>query len=164
MESGLVDVSIPSSVTGIGKGAFLESLSLTQLTSVSLSSKLRYIDELAFSKSDLKSISIPNLVTSIGIKAFLLCSSMTSVVFVDDGSGGHGLRHINVEAFKQSGVRSLTIPAAVTTIGSRAFQDCDSLTSLSFTSTTGNLKVIGADSFKNAKISTLGINVKIFIY
>jgi len=96
----LTSITIPSSVTSIGYGAFLYCSSLTSIT---IPDSVTSIGEYAFSECDsLTSITIPDSVTSIGSYAFYYCSSLTSI----------------------------TIPSSVTSIGNNAFYYCSSLTSI----------------------------------
>ncbi len=84
-------VTIPNSVTSIGKGAFS---GCTGLTSVTIGNSVTSIGEWAFSGcTGLTSVTIPNSVTSIGSDAFSSCTGLTSI----------------------------TIPNSVTSIGEDAF-------------------------------------------
>ena len=64
---GITSVTIPNSVTSIGKSAF----SSNQLTSVTIPDSVTSIGSYAFSSNQLTSVTIPNSVTSIGSCAFL---------------------------------------------------------------------------------------------
>ena len=98
-------ITIPNSVTSIGKEAF--SL-CTGLTSVTIPNSVMSIGNFAFSGcSGLTSVTIPNSVTSIEKYAFSGCTGLTSV----------------------------TIPNSVASIGSSAFYGCDGLTSMTVEAT-----------------------------
>ena len=102
--SGLTSLTLPSSVTSIGRGAFHGCWKLTNLT-------------------------IPSGVTSIGYSAFRGCSGLTSLTIPSgvtwiDSEAFRGC----------SGLTSLTIHSGVTSIGNYAFQDCSGLTSLTIPS------------------------------
>lgn len=94
----VTSVSIPSTVTRIGKSAFYEQSKLTSLT-------------------------IPNSVTSLGEKFLAYCSALTSVTF---GTGITEIP-IDA-AYRCTSLTEVVIPDQVTTIGAYAFQNCTSLT------------------------------------
>ena len=98
--SGLTSLTLPSSVTSIGRGAFYGCWKLTSLT---IPSGVTSIGYSAFRGcSGLTNLTIPSSVTEIGDKAFYGCSGLTS----------------------------LTIPSSVTEIGWGAFRGCSGLTSI----------------------------------
>jgi hypothetical protein len=104
-EKNIISVTMPNSVTRIGRAAFA---SCTSLANVTIPSSVTSIGMEAFAYCrSLASISIPNGVTSIGDSAFSGCSSLASV----------------------------TIPSSVTSIGDSAFYLCTSLTSVTFQGT-----------------------------
>jgi len=75
----LVSVTIPNSVTSIGKGAFARC---TNLTSITIPNSVTSIGRGAFGGcTSLTSVTIPNSVTSIGVNTFALCTRLTSVTF-----------------------------------------------------------------------------------
>ena len=75
---------------------------------------------------DIKTVVIVNGVTSIGKQAFNGCSNLTSITIPAS------VTSIGESAFRLSGLTSITIPASVTIIGGYAFEDCNSLTTVSF--------------------------------
>ena len=125
--SGLTNLTIPSGVTAIGKDAFFRCNGLTSLT---IPSSVTSIGEFAFSGcSGLTSLTIPSSVTSIGDAAFYGCSGLTSLTIPSS------VTEIGRSAFYGcSGLTSLTIPSSVTEIGIGAFSDCSGLTSLTIPS------------------------------
>ncbi len=73
------ELSLPSDITQINKGAFYECAGLT---SVTIGSSVTSIGSSAFSGcSGLTSVTIPDSVTSIGDYAFSGCSGLTSITF-----------------------------------------------------------------------------------
>ena len=98
--SGLTSLTLPSSVTSIGRGAFHGCWKLTSLT-------------------------IPSGVTSIGYSAFRGCSGLTSLT-IPSGVTSIG----NYAFYGCSGLTSLIIPSGVTSIGKWAFRGCSGLTSI----------------------------------
>ena len=116
-------VTLPSSLTTIGAGAFIDCSSLTSLT---FPNSLTTIGAWAFKDcSSLTSLTFPNSLTTIGAGAFMDCSSLTSLTL------SNSLTTIEEQAFWNCGsLTSLTLPNSLTTIGRSAFTYCFSLTSL----------------------------------
>ena len=92
----LTSVELPDTLTEIGYSTFNECI---RLKSIRLGTKLKIIDDYAFTETGLTEIVIPRGVTSIGMGAFAFCSNLKTV----------------------------TIPDTVTTIYSAAFRNCYSL-------------------------------------
>lgn len=118
--TGLVSITIPSTVGMIGEYAFY---SCRSLVSVVLPDKLNKITVGLFAYcASLASINIPNSVNAIEREGFLNCSSLTSFTIPE------GVTVINDYTF--SGCESLisiNIPNTVTVIGSHVFASCQSL-------------------------------------
>ncbi|MDY2791102.1 MAG: leucine-rich repeat protein, partial [Lachnospiraceae bacterium] len=91
----LKKISLPESVTTIGKGAF--------------------------SYSGLQNIQIPKNVETIGEEAFYWCSNLQSVTFADTASDSH--LTIGRLAFEKDNISEVTIPANCTQVQDYAFRD-----------------------------------------
>lgn len=141
---GLISITIPSSVNGIGSYAFAYSKNLASviipdgvpniaeytfrdcdgLTSVTIPNSVVSIDTGAFSGcSGLTSINLPNSVSNIGNVAFRSCSSLTSITIPNS------VTKINVGTFCFCrSLKTITLPSNLKDISNSAFQDCNSLT------------------------------------
>ena len=121
--SGLISITMPSSLISIGRSAFYGCSSLKSIT---IPNSVTSIGDDAFSKcTGLISIIIPSSVTSIGDYAFEGCTSLTSIEIPNS------VTSIGEYAFAGcSGLTSIEIPNSVTSIGYYAFQYCTGLTSI----------------------------------
>ena len=139
-EEGLLQVNIPSSVTGIPARAFQKC---NQVVRVAIPESVTAIGDTAFlGCSSLQSITIPESVTAIGKGAFAGCSSLESITIPESVTA------IGDGAFLEcSSLESITIPESVTAIGKRAFLDCFSLKSITIP---GSVTAIGTLPFKHA--------------
>lgn len=138
--SKLHSVSIPSSVSEIGKGAFANC---ENLFSIDIPYNVTSIeDSLAVGCSSLQIVNIYGSVTSIGKRAFKGCYGLSSfnipesVTFIGEGAfeGCYNLSSINIpqsmtriDNYAFYGLKNLTeinIPSSVTSIGKGAFEGC----------------------------------------
>ncbi len=108
--SGLLRVTLPSTITTIGDYAFFNS-GLVRLT---IPDGVTTIGEGTFEYAALNQVDIPNSVISIGEKAFYGCE-LTSVVLPA------GITNIKARTFCVCSLDSVTIPDSVTMIGEGAF-------------------------------------------
>ena len=173
-------VTIPQSVTSIGKDAFTNCRGLNSLTIkdaaisigdwafaqcyslslLSLGKNIKTIGDHAFDDCRaLTSVTIPQSVTSIGQEAFNSCISLTTL------SLGENIKTIGDHAFYYCiDLESVTIPQSVTSIGNDAFGQCHDLQSLTIkdaATSIGHRAFLGCTSL--ATIS-LGENIKTIGY
>lgn len=165
-------VTIPSTVSSIGKDNFAGNHSLqtvtfvnspitsiddsmfrncAQLTSITLPANLQYIGEQAFSDCYmLNNINIPSSVKTIGTAAFHNCHNLWSLTL------NEGLVEIGYAAFMYcSALTNLRIPSTVRTIGTSAFSDCTALTELTLNE---GLTEIGNSAFAHCySLATVSI-------
>ena len=176
----LTRITIPGSVTSIGKYAFGDHSSLrfneydnayylgntdnpyavlvkvknSDITSCEISGKTKFIYNNAFyGCSSLTGITIPNSVTSIGSGAFYSCSKLTNVTIPNS------VTSIEDSAFYGcSGLTNIMLPDSLTSIGEYAFCDCTSLTDITIPS---NVTSIGSNAFKScSSMNTVWWNAK----
>ena len=142
--TGLTFITIPSSVTSIGKEAFkdCDSLSIVEITDIEawLAITFGSLDAnplgngatLYLNGVPVTELVIPDGVTSIGDAAFYGCSGLTSVVIPDS------VTSIGDAAFAScSDLETVTIGSGVTSIGQGAFLLCNGLSSVTFKVTDG---------------------------
>ena len=139
-------ITLPNSVISIGNGAFWWCDNITSLT---LPNSVINIGNDAFWSCDnITSLIIPESVQTLGTGAFNYCTSLKTVYYnakkciaTGDGYGifwdssitdvviGENVQSIPRTLFDGCvGLKSITIPESVTTIGEYAFRDCSGLT------------------------------------
>lgn len=112
----LTDITIPDSVTEIGKGAFKGCKALTSIT---IPSSVKSIGNEAFSECGLTDIEIPSGIDIIGFQTFFNCEKLTSVKLPES------ITAIGNNAFSACiKLTDINIPNGVTYIGGDAFASC----------------------------------------
>ncbi len=167
--SNFTSVTLPSSLTSVGKGAFEQCSSLTTIkpqgaSSNTFPSTVTAINESVFNRcTSLQSFTIPSTTTSIGVNAFYNCSNLTSITIPNS------VTTIGNAAFQNcTSLTGINIPKAVTTIGTNAFNGCTGLTSITFEDGRTSVLTIGNGAFRgtdggDALVGTLTIPAKVAI-
>jgi hypothetical protein len=142
--TSLAGVTIPSSVTNIGFQAFYQC---SGLTSVTLPSSLTSIGSESFSWcTKLTSVTIPSGVSNIGDFAFDSCIGLSAIT-VDalspfySGLAGVLFNKTQTALIQCPGAKAGTyaVPNGVTSIGSSAFRNCNSLTNVTIPNSVTNI-------------------------
>ncbi len=122
-KTAVESVTIPDSVTRIGKSAFSEC---TKLTNVEMSNSATYIGSYAFNNcSALSAIDLPDTVTYIGPYAFYNCASL-STINISDLVSSIG----NYTFYGCKNLTSVIIGKSVKSIGENAFYNCSNLSNV----------------------------------
>ena len=145
-------VTVPSTVTTIGKAAFHGCASVA---SVQLPHTMDYVGSRAFCGcKKLIGIELPDGVTSIGDSTFYNCTSMTNLSLPQTitSIGANAFYHCNL-------LTSVVLPDAVEVIDDHAFNLCYSMRTIKMPT---NLKRIGYRAFENcSKLTTITISTDV---
>lgn len=173
--SSLKDVTMGENITSIGEMAFHNCDSLT---SVTIEDGVTNIGDSAFAYCDsLASIVIPKSVINIEECAFRSCDSLKSITVEEDNDS---YKDIDGNLYSKDGtilmqyaigktVNTFIIPEGITSIGSYAFYDCDSLVIVTIgngVENIGDLAFYNCDSLSSIIVpeSVTSIGEKAFVY
>lgn len=135
--TSLVNITIPSSVISYDGYIFNNC---TSLTDVIINSGAGISSGMFEDCTSLQNVVFNKSVSSIGSSAFKGCGSLKNIEFKE------GLTTIEGEAFYDSGLKSLSTPSTLKTIGSYAFYECSALQSASLND---GITAIGDAAFRN---------------
>ena len=149
LRSGETNITIPNTVTLIGKNAFAN---YSELTHVTLSDSLQTISASAFNAcTGLTEMLIPRGVTTIDSTAFSGCSNLKAFTMNGEGETyrvqngilfSDGGKAVFMVPPQFSGV--FAVPSGVVSIGANAFKNCTGLSGVTFAD---SLTTIGANAF-----------------
>lgn len=149
----ITDIELPNSITSIGKYAFMNST----LKEITIPNSVTEIEEEAFNGcAKLTSVTIGEGVKSIDKSCFYGCDALTKTNYTGDIAGWCGIKFGNEGAnpiflshnfyINNVEIKDLVIQKSATSIGSYAFYDCESLTSITIPN---SVTSIGALAFAN---------------
>ncbi|MBR4068250.1 MAG: leucine-rich repeat domain-containing protein [Clostridia bacterium] len=156
-DSGLEWIDLYDTVTGIGRGAFRNCI---HLQSLSLTPSIRKIGAEAFAGcSGLTDLYIGCETSALPKNAFQDCTALTNVTIdsetvpdklftdlpVSSISFGNTVEKIGAAAFQGTSITELVLPETLTSIGSKAFDDCHLLESVTIRC---DADILPADAFK----------------
>ena len=124
----LVNISIPDSVTVISDGAFY---GCKKLLSIHWAESLEQINYEAFENCvSLEAITFPKTINTIGPSAFSDCTSLSSISFTDNNKGGAYV-DIQSSAFSNcTALENISFSKNVRYLGDSSFSGCSSLTNV----------------------------------
>ena len=139
----LTSVTLPNTLDLIGSSAFSQC---TSLRTINFPSSTRFIDSYAFSGSGLTSVTFPSSITYIGQGSFGNLSSLVTVTFPSTPFTiasyafsstplltsivlPNSVSSIGEQAFRNSGLQSVTIGSGLTWVGDGVFYGCSQITS-----------------------------------
>ncbi|MGN0522249.1 MAG: leucine-rich repeat domain-containing protein, partial [Eubacterium sp.] len=148
--NNLTSLSLPKTLTSIGKYAFYDS----SLSKATIPSGVKSVGAWAFASSDkLSSVTIPKSVTEMGSCVFCSCPKLKSAGNLSSNANIKfgWTDKIPENAFNQSALTSVTIPNSVTSIGNSAFCYCSNLKKITIPK---NVTSIGTLAFYGCKSLT----------
>lgn len=137
----LVSVSIPDTVTTIGKNTFQNCINLKQVR-LPENMNIYYIPVNMFDGcTSLEKITIPEKITSIGMEAFQNCTSLSEIQLPEN------LNTIQNRAFRGcTSLESIQLPEGLKNLSSGIFWDCENLKNINIPD---NIETIETGAFEN---------------
>ncbi|MDR1236014.1 MAG: leucine-rich repeat domain-containing protein [Holosporaceae bacterium] len=160
-DSGLESITIPRSVNFLGSYCFTDCESLFSVSFES-DSRLTSIERETFLRSGLESITIPRSVNFLDSYCFAACKNLSLINFESDSRLTRIESYAFSESGSESGLGSITIPKSVKTLGSRCFNGCRSLSSVSF-DPDSQLTCIGSGAFAGSGLESITIPKSVVI-
>lgn len=144
----LETIVIPSTVKEIGNNAFQDCINLKTVIFAE-NSQLEEIGSQAFMGSGLESFVMPDTIKTLGKQVFADCAQLKSVelseslteiperaflncVALEGIAFPASVSKLGTSAFQNSGIKSLTVPATLTSFNSSPFKDCVKLEKVVF--------------------------------
>ena len=141
--SGIKNVTIPNSVTGIEEGAFAYC---DDLETVFIPNSVTSISTDVFAGcTNLREVNIPEGIYSIPSRMFTSCKSLSSVEIPSN------IISIGKNVFMSSGLSSINIPNSVSRLYGSCFSDCNNLTEITIPSSVTKMDIGGVRGCKNLK-------------
>jgi len=145
VNKGLTTLTIPSTVTSIGEGAFNNNQLSDEEAFIyqrNEDGSIDYTKIVSYGGAKKDNVVIPNRVTTVGNSAFQSVG-LNSVTFPES------LTSIGVSSFQSNNLTTITIPKNVTTIGTNAFADNPLTGIMNESSSTFNwIAITGKDDIK----------------
>ena len=171
----LTSLSLPEGLTSIGANAFSGCV----LTQISLPSTLTTLGASAFSGAVVTEFTVPAKLTTLNVLGIKTLTTLKFATYEKDGkqvndletiaasafSGLTDLTSVEIEkctslteiptkAFEKTGIREITLPYGITTIGISAFENSTSLSK--FNVITSNGKYVGAEGAGYSTLKKIG--------
>lgn len=135
----VTEVSLPSTLTDLGMGAFRN---MTSLKSIDLPAGLKTIGMRCFEESGLESIVIPDGVTKFELETFRECESLKSVE-------AKNVTEYGVSVFYRTAIKNFTIPEGTKVIPAGMFYAVKTMMSVIIPA---SVETIDKSSFANTKL------------
>lgn len=119
-------IILPTTINEIGNAAFKGCTNLKTVSNFPTTLET-IADELFFNCKALSQFQLSEQVKSIGRSAFLGCANLKSLPLPQ------GLKTLGYQAFANSGLEQITLPASLTTMGDEVFKQCRNLQTVTFT-------------------------------